>query len=137
MAKSPDDLCKVHKNYIQRSHQLAVEHRYVHEYGDIAPEPPKMPKLSNAAPSTRSPKGSRTEQIKPTQAAEMKNKFEQALQSASQSSTSVSMSGDSGLPRERLVARVMPQQQTVEAATVTANTVGKMLKTEGMLDMDK
>lgn len=103
----------------------------MHEYGDITPQPPKKPKSGSLSSRTAktAEKGGATKP--PTQAEQMKNKFELALMGKSQDDPQKLLSSSQDSQKERLVARVVPQkQQKVSDGAINATTVNKLLQME-------
>lgn len=87
----------VHTEYFESCHQMAIEHRFFHEYGEkTPPQPPLAPKLlsRNEPSSGGTPTGMHLESA--MQANDMKAKFELALSGAKPNSSEPSRTSSSG-----------------------------------------
>lgn len=166
------DHAQVHHKHFTKSNQIATEHRYAHEYGDLSVNSslnltasvdkelvtPLTPKQdSGSARSTAAlPKASQKASPKPpSQASQMKNKFEEALQSAGKpkevDQTHTGLPNNKNLPcrspsqsvemKNRFEEALSKNNQlksgniaSVSPSTVTASSVGRILKDEGVIN---
>lgn len=117
------NLCDIYFKFCDKTHKLAVEHRYAHEYGEISMAMPSAP--STPKTNTSRPKSSRTRAIPKEEQQYMspKEMFEKAIQGGGDKGGNSSRQSDVGSVMSKKESEMKSPRKKI-----TADVVGKMLQ---------